>query len=622
MTGTTGDVIQPSQRRARSISNEEHGVVSQKMTGGQIIADLLIRQGVEKVFGVPGHGNTALLDAFVDRSDEIDVIPAMHEQGAAHMADGYYRSCGKIAVVCTSIGPGATNTLTGVTTAFADSMPLLLITGSVHTYMENRGVLQEIDRPHGNNFPRMVEPVVKRWWQPSRVDQLPSVVQQAFNAMLDGRRGPALVDVPQDLQAEYGEYQPPVGSHRAAARPVGDANAIAAAATLLASSARPVVVAGGGVIAADATEELIAVAERLGAPVTHSFMGKGAMPADHDLYAWPCGDMGSIPGNALTRSADVILAVGCRFSDRITSSYRPGVTFSIPDTKLVQIDIDGFEVGRNYPVEVGVVGDAKASLRELLRELGPSTTDYRGTDYFREVQDLKALWEEHLRPMRQTDHLPMTVSRALVEIRAGLPREGILVTDSSNPANQAFNEFPIFDAGTNIVPGGMSGIGFGVPAAIGAQIGRPDTPVLALVGDGSFLQTGTEIATAAMLGVPLVIVVLNNGGWEAIKDLQINLFGEDRKMITDWRTPDGAPYFARVADMARALGCHSERVEDPTIVADAIRRGFETRGPVVIEVMTATELPWTEMHPNGWWDITVPAYHGPTRDAYVKSRGF
>jgi acetolactate synthase I/II/III large subunit len=599
-------------------------MTTKKLTGGQMVVDMLIRQGVERVFAIPGHGNTALLDAFVDRADEIEVVPAMHEQGAAHMADGYYRASGKFAAVCTSIGPGATNTLTGIATAFVDSQPMLVLTGAVHTYMENRGVLQEIDRPHGNNFPRMAEPVVKRWWQPNRVESIPTVLAQAFNTMLEGRRGPVLVDIPQDLQAEYGEYQPPLGSRRAVSRATGDPTAIAEAAQLLSAAKRPVILAGGGVIAAAATPELIAVAELLGAPVTHSFQGKGAFPADHDLYAWPCGDMGSIPGNAVTRSADVILAVGCRFSDRITSSYRPGVAFNIPDTKLVHIDIDGFEIGRNYPVEVGIVGDAKSSLAVLRDLLAQKATqsDYHTTDYFAELQDLKRQWDEHLRPMRETDYLPMTNSRAMVEIRKALPRNGILVTDSSNPANQAFNEFPIYEPKTNIVAGGFSGIGFGVPAAIGAQIAVPDRPVLALVGDGSFLQSGTEIATAAMLGVPLVIVVLNNGGWEAIKDLQLTLFGSDREIITGWKTPDGQPYFADVTNFARSLGCTAERVEDPEKLADAVERGFATEGPVVIEAMSARELPWSEMHPTGWWDITVPAYLGGGRQDYVAKRGF
>lgn len=592
------------------------------LTGGQIIVDGLIRNGVEVVFAVPGHGNTALLDAFVDRSDEITVVQAMHEQGAAHMADGYYRASGKIAAVCTSIGPGATNTVTGLTTAFSDSQPFLLLTGSVHTYLENRGVLQEIDRPHGSNWGAMIEPVTKRWWRPVTVGQLPRVITQAFNAMREGRRGPVVIDVPQDLQAERGSYEVVDGAPADMPRPTGDVTAVAAAAALLQTAKRPVILAGGGVIAADASAVLLEVAERLGAPVTHTFMGKGAVPADHDLYAWPCGDLGSIPGNALTKQADVILAVGTRFSDRITSSYRKGVTFNFPETKLVHIDIDGFEIGRNYKADIGIVGDARSTLDALLQQLPLPETDYHQTEYFAELQFLKQEWEDHLAPSRKSTSMPVTNSRAMVDIRKALPREAIWVTDSSNPANGAFNEFPIYEPRTNIVAGGMSGIGFGLPAAIGAQIGAPDQPVVAFIGDGSFLQTGTELAAAAMLGVPVLVIVMNNGGWEAIKDLQIDLFGEERTLITRWKTPDGAPYFADVTKFSEALGVPAERVEDPEDIGAAVRRGLEGSGPYLIEIMSANALPWTRLHATGWWDITVPAYLGEKRDAYVKSRGF
>src|SRR5271163_1608296 len=233
------------------------GKSNQAMTGGQIIVDHLVRENVPYTFGIPGHGNTALLDAFVDRKSEIDVIPSMHEQNASHMADGFYRTSSKIAAVCTSIGPGATNTLTGVATAFADSMPQLRICGGVHTYMMNRGVLQEVDRPHGDNFPRMAEPVVKRWWQPSHVAQIPDVMIQVFRTMLEGRKGPALLNLPQDLQAESAVVDLPHSEvRRAYGRVHGDPSEIAKAARLLASSERPVILAGGGVIAAEASEEL------------------------------------------------------------------------------------------------------------------------------------------------------------------------------------------------------------------------------------------------------------------------------------------------------------------------------------------------------------------------------
>jgi acetolactate synthase I/II/III large subunit len=358
---------------------------------------------VTHVFCIPDHGDTALMDAFVDRKEEIRLLPAMHEQNASHMADGFYRSSGKVAGVVTSIGPVATNTLTGIATAFADSLPQIVITGGVHTYMMGRGVLQELDRPHSDNFPRMAEPVVKRWFNPSHVKQIPNMMEQAFNAMLEGRKGPVLVNVPQDVQAECAEVTIGDGAkRRTAARLFGDPAYVARAVDLLLSAERPVLLAGGGVIQADATEELKAIAEFLGAPVTTSFMGKGAFPEDHELFACACGDLGSIPGNAMTRSADVLLAIGCRFSDRITSSYKQGITFDIPKTKLIQVDIDGFEIGKNYPVEVGILGDAKAVLGAILEGLKArgKPRDYKASAQFKELEERKVEWEEFLRPLR------------------------------------------------------------------------------------------------------------------------------------------------------------------------------------------------------------------------------
>ena len=553
------------------------------------------------------------------------MLPAMHEQGASHMADGFCRAGGKIAAVCTSIGPGATNTLTGIATAFADSIPQLVLTGGVHTYMMNRGILQEVDRPHSANFPRMAEPVVKRWWQPSRVDQLPQILHQAFNAMSEGRPGPVLLDIPQDLQAEYGEVVLPIPSaHRALYRAQGDPVAIQQAAKLLGAAQRPVILAGGGVIASEASEALVALAEHLGAHVTVTFMGKGAIPEDHDLYAWPCGDMGSIPGNASTREADVLLAIGTKFSDRITSSYRRGVTFNIPPTKVVQIDIDGFEIGKNYPVEIGIVGDARAVLTDLLSELRERSApfDYRNSVRFLDLQKKKAEWEEHLRPMRTSDHTPMTISRALWETRAVIPRDTIIVTDSSNPQNQAYNEFPVYGPRQHITAGGFSGIGFAIPAAIGAKLAQPNRPVVCICGDGSFLQTAQELAVAAMQSVPVVFLILNNSGWEAIKNLQRNLFGGDREIISGFRYKDGRPYSVDASAVSRGLGVSAVRVDDPAKLAAAMHAALLEGKPFVVEAICASELPWSKQHPTGWWDITVPAYLSDTRKSYEAKRGF
>ncbi len=595
-----------------------------RMTGGQIVAAYLIREGMPMLFGVPGHGITALLDAFVDRRGEISVVQAIHEQGAAHMADAYYRVARKPCGVFTSIGPGAANTAMGVANAYIDSIPLLLLTGSVHTYMRGRGVLQELERTHWANFPRMMEPVVKRWWQPCSADQLPNVLHLAFNVMLEGRRGPAYIDIPMDVQAEYAdvEHLPKPVSRRARGRTHGDPAMVEEAAKLLLAAERPVIIVGGGLSASQGYSELREVAEFIGAAVTVTWMGKGSISEDHELYAWPCGDLGSISGNTLTREADVILSVGCRFTDRTASSFRRGATFNIPPTKLIQIDLDPYEIGKNYDVEVGIVGDAKATLADLvsaLRDLS-KPRDYRNTPYFGRIAELKTQWESALASSRESDAAPMTISRALVELRKVLDRDAIVVTGAGNPQSQVFNEFPVYGPGQHITAGGFSAMGFEVPGAIGAKLAAPDRQVVAVVGDGSFLQTAQELAMAAQYDIPAVFLVMNNYGWECIKNLQVLQFGPDRVIATNFKKPDGTPFSADLALMSKAMGCHSERVEHPAEVGPALRRAFASGRPAVVEALCSRELPGSGLTSTGWWDVTVPAYHLDKRKAYEKAR--
>ncbi len=594
-----------------------------RMTGGQIVAEYLVREGVPMIFGVPGHGITALLDAFVDRP-EIGVVQAIHEQGAAHMADAYYRVAGKPCAVFTSIGPGAANTAMAVACAYIDSIPLLLLTGSVHTYMRGRGVLQELERTHWANFPRMMEPVVKRWWQPSRVDQLPNVLHLAFNVMLEGRRGPAQIDIPMDVQAEFADIEelPIPVTRRPRGRAHGDPQMLDEAAKLLLTAEWPIIVAGGGIIASGAEQQLSELAEFLGAPVTVTWMGKGAIPEDHELYAWPCGDLGSISGNTLAREADVILAVGCRFTDRTASSFRRGVTFDIPPSTLIQIDLDPYEIGKNYPVEVGIVGDARASLADLLltlRELS-KPRDYRASGYFERVQALKTQWTQALRAQRESDASPLTISRALVEARSVLQRDGIVVTGAGNPQSQVFNEFPVYGSRQHITAGGFSAMGFEVPGAIGAKLAMPSRQVMAIVGDGSFLQTVQELAMAAQYDIPAVFLVLNNFGWECIKNLQVQQFGPDRVIATNFKKHDGTPFSADLARVSQGFGCHAERVEHPAELAPALERAFASGRPAVVEALCSRELPGSGLTATGWWDVTVPAYHEEKRRTYEEAR--
>src|SRR5439155_8082386 len=277
------------------------------------------------------------------------------------------------------------------------------MTGAAHTYMRGRTVLQEIDRTHWANFPRMMEPIVKRHWTPATASQLPYVMHRAFNAMLSGRLGPVLLDLPMDVQADAADVTlPDPSEHRANAGPRPDAAMVERAARLLAEAERPVIVAGGGVITAEASAELVAIAEHIGAPVVTTWMGKGAIPEDHALNAWGIGDTGSTCGNRLAASADVLLAVGCVFRDWTASSYRKGVTFAIPPTKLIQLDIDPQEIGKDYPCEAALLGDAKAGLADLLAALRDITRKRRHaeTPYFAEVQRETSAWDETQAPKR------------------------------------------------------------------------------------------------------------------------------------------------------------------------------------------------------------------------------
>ncbi len=594
------------------------------MTGGQIVAEYLIREGMPYLFGVPGHGNTALLDAFVDRRDEITLVQAIHEQGAAHMADAYYRVARKVCGVFTSIGPGAANTAMGVANAYIDSIPLLLLTGSVHTYMRGRGVLQELERTHWANFPRMMEPVVKRWWQPSRVDQLANVLHLAFNVMLEGRRGPAYIDLPMDLQAEDTEIEsfPDPVSRRPRGRQRGDPHMVEQAAQTLLKAARPLIVIGGGVTASMAETEVRAVAEFLGCPMTVTWMGKGAIAEDHPLYVWPCGDLGSISGNTLAREADVILAIGCRFTDRTASSFRRGVTFNIPPTKLIQIDLDPYEIGKNYPVDVGILGDAKSTLADLLQCLHDNAkpADYANSAYFTRIQKLKAAWHDALQPSRSSDASPMTISRALVEARRVLERDAIVVTGAGNPQSQVFTEFPVYGSDQHITSGGFSAMGFEVPGALGAKLAAPDRQVVAIVGDGSFLQTIEELAMAAQYDIPAVFLVMNNFGWECIKNLQTTQFGPDRAIATKFAKRDGTPFSADLAAVAKGFGCWGERIDNPNEVGPAITRALASGRPAVVEAMCSRDLPGSALTTTGWWDVTVPTYHKKKRAIYEAAR--
>jgi len=581
-------------------------------TGGEIVAEYLIKEKVPYIVGIPGHGIMPFLDPFKDRQDRIKVIQVRHEQSAIHLADGYYRASGRPLLCFTSIGPGAYNTVVGLATAYVDSSAVIAVSGEAHTYMFGRGVLQEIERQHWADTFSIMRFVTKRVWRITRVDQTPFVIQQAFRIATAGRPGPVHIFMPMDVQADSADVEiPDPLKHKPTGRISGDMESVRRAAELLAKAERPVILAGGGVILSEASPELLELAELLGAAVITTLMGKGAIPEDHPLCAFYAGSKGSSCGNKLAREADVLLAVGCRFADQTASSYRHGVSFAIPPTKLIHVDIDPAEIGKNYPTEVGIVGDAKRVLRQLIEALKTMMPKrkYREIPYFKVILKAKEEWKKKIEPLKKSNKLPMTISRFLTELRKALRRDAIVVGSAGHPQAQLFQEFPVYEPRTHLSSGGMSTMGWAVPASMGAKLAKPDRQVISVSGDGDFLMTCQELATAVQYGITTVHFVLNNYGWLSIRDLQLDVYGKERGYATEFRAEDtGNLYNPSFTKLAEAFGCYSDFVEKPEEVAPALSRAFDSGKPAVIEVPVQYEHPWSEGKTFGWWDVPKPAY--------------
>ena len=592
-------------------------------TGGEIVSKYLIQEGIKYVIGIPGHGNLPLVDAFFKNKDKIQLIQPKQEMSGVHLAVGYYRITGKPLCVFTSIGPGAINTAIGLADAFVDSMPVLVITGDTHVHMRGKGVLQEIERKRDSDMPRILEPIVKRSFQVDTVGQIPSIMQRAFNQMLTGRRGPVVIDLPMDTQAAAMETTIPNPlERRGSGRIWGDPTIIKKASTLLKEAKRPVFLLGGGVVASEAFDEIKDLAEKVGAGVVCTMMGKDAFPNDHPLFCWATGSKGTTVGLKITSTSDVLLAVGCRFADETASSYKEGISFSIPPTKLIQIDIDPHEIGKNYPVSVGVVGDAKACLQQFLVEVGDYSIDYKTTDYFKEIQKEKKRWFDSLDEFRDDSKVPVMISTVLREIRKFFDKDSIIVSSSGNVQAQMIQELEFYEPKTCITAGGFSTMGYSVPAAIGAKlgsidIGRPNRQVVALVGDGDFMMTISELSVAVQLRLSnLFFIVLNNHGWIAIKDLQQTAFGEDRSYGTAFEDKNGNSYTPDFTKIAEAFGCYAEKISKREEIIPALERASKSNKPVVIEILVNQDFPFTGSLNAGFWDVPRPAYLKELRKQY------
>lgn len=581
-----------------------------KLTGGEIVVEHLIAEGVPYVCGIPGHGDMAVFDAFKARADRISIVAPKHEQSAAHIADAYFRACGRPLATLTSIGPGSMNIATGLATAAIDSIPMIAITGGPQTYMLGNGVLQELWWNSDNDFPDAMKPLVKRAWDVQHTGLLPDVLARAFNAALTGRPGPVHIELPMDVQAEAVDVElPEPRTRRAAGRIKGDPDELDRAAAVLLEAERPVILAGGGCLHAEAAAELRALAERLGAAVVTTMMGKGVFPEDHPLAGEHTGSNGTMCGNHLTQQADVLLAVGTRFAEQTCSSFLPGQSFSVPPARVVHLDIDPYEIGKNYPTEVGVVCDARTGLQDLLDAVedrgGPQAVERSA--YRQEIAEWRARWRDAIRARWRDSHLSM--SRVLHEIRQATPRETIVIASAGHPQIQSFQEFQSYEPRSWLTPGGYSTMGFTLPAAIGAKLAQPDRPVVGLAGDGDLQQTIQELALAAELGVPIVIACLNNTGWLSIRDFQRGMFGEDRAFSVEFRARRGDQLMpVDFVAIAKAFNCGAELVSEASQIGGAMQRALASEGPYLVEFDLSREPQDTEGINSGHWDLPKPAY--------------
>ena len=565
------------------------------MKGAEIITEYLIRERVPYAVGLCGHGNLGLLDALYDRSEQIRTLSVHHESAAGFIADAYYRVRHEPLATFTSVGPGSANLPVALGSALMDSSAFLAITGNVPTTQFNRAPFQETGRHHQADTPGALRPYVKRSFQATRADQLPLMLRQAFAVMLGGRPGPVHLDVPLDVFVETSAQQvPDPGQWRRgiSCRSAAAAADVATILDLLLAAERPLIVAGYGVQNAEAAGELTAFAATAGIPVVSSPLGKGAGHLRPALYLGATGRNGTYQANRATRSADVILALGTRFDDRSTSSWLPGYTYSIPPTRLIQVDIDPAELGRNYPVTLGVaanpkdvLGQLRDGLRTVLGADRPDTSRWRA-DIAAWTRD----WERHTAPGRSSDASPLRPERVLADLRQVLPEDGILISDVGVHHNWIVQEWEPGPPGTLLQSWGFASMCFAMAGVLGVRLAAPDTPAVAVVGDGGFLMLPSAVATAVENGLPAVWLVWNNGGYISIRDQQRGYFGAGRELATSFsRAGTGEPYSADYAAMARSMGAQGLRVEAPGDLGFALKTALASGLPTVIDVPVAAD---------------------------------
>jgi len=550
-------------------------------TGAEVLVKALRNERVEHVFGISGHGIIALLEA-LRNEDGIEFFSTRHEENAAHMADGWARATGRLGVCCSSVGSGAANLAGGLYEAYVDSSPVLAITANVQRHLAYPfvGALEDLDSL------ALYRPITKWNATVHQWSRIPELVQRAFREALTGRPGPVHLDIPLDILLQKGEAGglplPAPGTYRPMGRPRGDQGLIDKAARLLLHAQRPLLVAGGGVIASEAWEEFRELAELLGAAATTTPMGSGAVSARHPRFF---GDGGWLGGSAVIQAlqeADVILAAGCHFSSWLGLG-KPPVMPDPSRQKIIQIDTDPTQLGKKVPMEIGIAGDAKAVLADLLSVLKEDGGKGKADEKW--VSGLVKAYQQFLKslePMLGENTGPITMARLAKEVGEYVADKGAMVTiDGGMVFHWGFTYLQACEARRRFFFPGGGHLGCGHPFANAFKLAFPERPVVNFCGDGAFGLTLQELDTAVRHNLPVIHVINNDGGWGMCKAGQLAFYGDKALEGID-QDFSSADY----AEIAKGFGCYGERVKDPNDIRPALTRAFESGKPAVLNVDT------------------------------------
>ena len=573
-------------------------------TVAEHIVDFLERRDVRHVFGLCGHTNIAVLAAMAE--SPIDFVTVRHEQIASHAADAYARVQGRASVVLSHLSPGLTNCATGVANAALDCIPMVVIAGDIPTHYYGKHPHQEVNLHADAAQWEIYRPFVKRAWRVDRADLMAEILEKAFHLAESGQPGPVLVNVPMDIFSEVipsDSFDRVAQNTRALKKPSIDDETALEIVTALAKAENPVAYVGGGILLAQASEELREFVEHMGLPVAHSLMGKGALRDDHPLVMGMTGFWGTTLVNQTCLNSDYVFAIGTRFKEADCSSWYPGYTFNIGaegnDTKVIHIDIEPQEIGRNYPTEIGVVADAKAALRVLTRVAMDMYPDgFDRTEKKSEIAEFRTAFKASNEEMQTSSAFPMMPERILADTRKALPEDAIITTDVGWNKNGVGQQFDILTPGSILTPGGFATMGFGPPGAIGAKLAAPDRVVLSLVGDGGFGQNPSMLATAVELNLGIVWLVMNNNAFGTIAGLQKAHCGLTYG-TTFSGSPDAPTNGPGYAEIARAYGAEGVRISSADDLLPTLKVAIASGKPTVLDVpMINNPTPTT-----GHWNI-------------------